>query len=73
MTVEGEDLVLTRLAQEGVDLLAGIVERGDPETYQAVQSLLLSDTPKHSPTDGPEVDHPDQTPGPWPDDAKVDG
>lgn len=61
-----DDLVLTRSAQEGVDLLAGIVERGDPEVYQEVQALLLSDTPTYSPEDGPEVNHIDQTPGPWP-------
>lgn len=65
---QGEDLELSALAREGVELLEGIVERGDPQAYQEVQRLLLSDTPKHAPTDGPEVDHPDQTPGPLPED-----
>lgn len=66
MTDDSEDLELSPLAQEGVDLLAGIAERGDPDVYQEVQLLLLTDTPKHAPTDGPETDHRDQTPGPLP-------
>ena len=61
-----EDLELTPVAQAGVDLLEGIRERGDPQAYADVQLLLLTDTPKQGPDDPPDLNHPDQEPGPWP-------
>jgi hypothetical protein len=61
-----ERLDLRPLAREGVDLLAHAARSGDADHYQEVQSLLLRDTVKEGDDDG-DTDHPDQTPGSWPD------
>lgn len=66
-----DPLELRPLAAEGVELLEGIRQRGDASTYQEVQLLLLTDTPKAGPEDG-DTDHPDQTPGPWPEEVERD-
>jgi hypothetical protein len=69
-----EHLELTPVAQEGVDLLEGIRRRGDPNAYQEVQALLLTDTIKQGPDDdSAALNHPDQAPGPWPEGVERDG
>jgi hypothetical protein len=58
------ELTLTEDAAEGVGVLARAAERGDPAHYGFVQGLLLTQTPKHGPDDGPEVDQVSQVPLP---------
>jgi hypothetical protein len=61
---EKGDLILTPMAKEGVEILERAASSDDPEHYLAVQDMLLRDTEKHAPTDGPEVDLVSQVPLP---------
>lgn len=59
-----DELVLTATAAESVEILERAAASGDPDHYRMVEDLLLRDTSKHGPDDGPEVDQVSQVPLP---------